>query len=337
MMRDEFLRSLHSLKNVLSENSEGVKAAIQEAYEMNPWFIPEFTQHALSAISNEFLDADKCENWMNQYSTAQSDPDRVGIVMAGNIPLVGFHDLFSVLASGHQAVVKLSDKDSVLIKFLTDEWIKIYPDLSRRIHFTNRLEEFDAVIATGSNNSSRYFEYYFRNHPHLLRRNRNGVAVLNGNESARDLLKLSDDIFLYFGLGCRSVSHIYIPENYSFELWDVAIEKWKYLADHNKYKNNLDYNFAIYIINQVPHLNLGNLILKEDETIASRIGCVHYSDYTDQEDLLQKLDSKREEIQCVISAEPLKGWDHISFGHSQYPALGQYADGVDTMAFLTSL
>ncbi|MEO5905261.1 MAG: acyl-CoA reductase [Saprospiraceae bacterium] len=337
MKREEFLRSLEPLKNVLSENNDDVKNIIQEAYTMNSWFIPEFTLHALSAISSEFLDAEKCENWLNQYHIGNHISKRIGIVMAGNIPLVGFHDLFCVLASGHQAVVKLSDKDSVLMKFLMEEWRKVYPDLATRVHFTNKLEGFEAVIATGSNNSSRYFEYYFRNHPHILRRNRNGVAVLSGNESARELLKLADDIFLYFGLGCRSVSHIYVPENYSFELWDVAIEKWKYLADHNKYKNNLDYNFAIYIINQVPHLNLESLILKEDEAIPSRIGCVHYSYYSEEESLIRLLASKREEIQCIASAEKIKDWDHIRFGQSQYPALNQYADGVDTMTFLTSL
>ena len=244
---------------------------------------------------------------------------------------------FCVLASGHQAIIKLSEKDSHLIRFVTEKWIEILPELASHLSFVDKLEDYDAVIATGSNNSSRYFEYYFRNHPHILRKNRNGVAVLTGSETPEELEKLSDDIFLYFGLGCRNVSRLYVPEDYDFANWHTAIEKWKYLKEHNKYRNNLDYNYAIYMINRVPHINLEHLILKQDDLIASRIGCVHYSFYKDQSDLHEQLSSRKDEIQCLVSLDPVAGWQHVKPGQSQYPSLQQYADGVDTMEFLQSL
>ena len=334
--RSALLASLSTLKTVLKENSPGVESIIQQARASNPWFIPEFTRLALDAIADEFLDETKVAAWMAAYpSNAQSK--RVAIIMAGNLPLVGFHDLLCVLAAGHQAIIKCSDKDAVLLPWLTSEWIRIAPELSASIQYTERLEGFDAVIATGSNNSSRYFEYYFKSYPHLLRKNRNGVAVLTGSETLEDLKLMSKDIFEYFGLGCRNVSKLYVPEGYDFSMWKDAVASWDFLADHHKYKHNLDYNFAIYIINSIPHIQLDHLILLENDQIASRIGSLHYSFYTDTDALGKLLKEKQEEIQCVVSASPLPGWDHVGFGESQQPRLDQYADGVDTMQFLSSL
>ncbi len=337
MGQEGFLRSLQPLKQFLKSYPPDLENAISEAYTLNPWFIPEFSRQAIDSISDQFLDENKCRDWLKNYDFHCHNPKKVAIIMAGNVPLVGFHDLFCVLASGNDATIKLSEKDSLLTTFITSAWSQMEPSLSSRISYVNKLEQFDAVIATGSNNSSRYFEYYFKDHSHILRRNRNGIAALSGDETKEELNDLANDIFLYFGLGCRNVSKIYVPDGYDFSGWDSVIEQWKYLGDHNKYRNNLDYNYAIYIINQVPHIQLGHLILKEDEAIASRIGCVNFSYYQDQKSLLAELESKRNEIQCLVSVDPVDGWEHVKPGESQFPSLHQYADGVDTMQFLTTL
>lgn len=332
-----FLHSLQPLKELLLSGSDALEAQIERAYIANPWFIPTFTKRSIEAIAEEFLDEQKCSQWMFSYPASIGEPKRIAVIMAGNLPLVGFHDLFCILASGHSALIKLSDRDATLLPWITDQWISICPELASRISYTERFEGYDAVIATGSNNSGRYFEYYFRSYPHILRQNRNGVAILTGTETMDELRKLAEDIFLYFGFGCRNVSKIFVPQGYDFNMWNEATAAWAYLEDHNKYKNNLEYNFAIFIINSIPHINLGHLILKEDDAIASRIGCLHYSYYSERVSLLGILETKREEIQCVISLEPIEGWEHVRFGDSQHPRVDQYADGVDTMQFLASL
>jgi hypothetical protein len=331
-----FLRSLSALRDILTQDSPERDRVISNAYAANPWFTPEFTRQAMQAIANEFLDEAKCADWLFRYPSPQAEKS-VAIIMAGNLPLVGFHDLFCTLASGHRAMVKLSEKDNLLLPWVTEQWTKQFPQLASRIIYAGRLESYDAVIATGSNNSSRYFEYYFRAYPHILRGNRNGVAVLTGEETMEDLQQLAFDVFLFFGFGCRNVSRIFLPTGYDMRIWTDAFASWKHLEDHNKYKNNLEYNFAIYIINSIPHINLGHLILKEDDAIASRIGCLHYSYYEDEVALHALLNDRREEIQCVLSLEEIPGWEHVRFGESQRPRLHQYADGVDTMQFLSSL
>lgn len=331
-----FLRSLAALRDILTQDTPERERVISTAYAANPWFTPEFTRQAMQAIAEEFLDEVKCASWLFSYPTPQAEKT-IAIIMAGNLPMVGFHDLFCTLASGHRAVVKLSEKDNLLLPWVTEQWAKAYPQLSSRIIYTERLDGYDAVIATGSNNSSRYFEYYFRAYPHILRGNRNGIAVLTGKETMDELQQLASDVFLFFGFGCRNVSKIYLPAGYDMSVWNEAFASWKYLEDHNKFKNNLEYNFAIFIINSIPHINLGHLILKEDEAIASRIGCLHYSYYDDFAALCVLLEEKGEEIQCVVSQTEIPGWEHVPFGGSQHPLLHQYADGVDTMKFLSSL
>lgn len=335
--RKTLLDSLPEVQHKLQSHPEALDEIAGKAYAANPWFTEEFVKLALQAITEKFLDKDACEQWLQSYAAKNGNAKSVAIIMAGNLPMVGFHDLFCVLMSGHHAVVKLSDKDAVLLPWLLDQWSSVLPSLKDRIQFVEKLEQFDAVIATGSNNSSRYFDYYFRKYPHILRRNRNGVAVLTGKESMDDLKLLAKDFFLYFGLGCRNVSRIYVPEGYDFERWEEVVADWAYLADHHKYRNNLEYNYALYIINSLPHRNLGSIILKEDEAIASRIGTLHYSHYSSLDALSRELQQRRDEIQCVVSASPMEGWEHIAFGESQQPLLHQYADGVDTMAFLSTL
>ncbi len=337
MTREQFLSSLPHLREKLLFPDPALELAIENALHANQWFIPEFTRHALHSIATAYLDESRCRAWIDSYLVEYGDPKQVGIIMAGNIPLVGFHDLFCVLASGHQAIVKLSDKDSLLIKEIVDQWNQVLPGIRDQVQFTDRLAGYDAVIATGSNNAARYFEYYFNKYPHILRRNRNGVAILTGEESMEDLKRLADDIFLYFGLGCRNVSFMLVPDGYHFGMWDEAMSDYKSLEHHNKYKNNLEYNFAIYIINQIPHIQLGHLILKEDPAIASRIGSLHFQYYTDENDISNLLEPRREEIQCLLSKDPVTNWEYVPFGSSQEPSLYQYADGVDTMKFLTAL
>ena len=335
--RSSFISSLLPLKQKLQSAPAELDNIYLKSEQNNPWFIRKFLEASIDAILQQFINPDKCENWLKAYPENKSSAKRVGLIMAGNIPLVGFHDLFCVLAAGHQAVIKLSDKDQYLLPYITDQWIDVLPELKDSISYVDRLDKIDTVIATGSNNSGRYFEYYFKQYPHLFRQNRNGVAFLTGKESMADLKRLASDIFMFFGLGCRNVSKIYVPEGYDFSSWEEGMSDWQFMSDHNKYRNNLDYNYAIYLINQVQHINLGHLILKEDEAIASRIGCLHYSYYRDAGIVENEMEKRREEIQCVVSATKFSDWDHVRFGETQYPALEQYADGVDTMHFLSTL
>jgi hypothetical protein len=305
-----------------------------EAYIHNNWFTEENIRKALTAWSNQ-LTSHKLDQWTNDYSFDDVTPKKVAIIMAGNIPLVGLHDLICVLLSGHKAIVKMSDDDAVLTKLVINELIGINPEFKESIMISEeRLpKDFDAVIATGSNNTNRYFEYYFRNKPHLLRKNRNSVAVLTGNETPEDLQKLGDDIFAYFGLGCRNVSKLYVPMGYDFTLFFENIESHKDLIHHNKYANNYTYHKAIFLMNLTKHLDNGFLIVKSDEAIASPLSSIFYQEYDKMEDVNTLLENRKEEIQCVVGK--LNGY--IPFGKAQSPELSDYADGVDTMAFCLSL
>ncbi len=337
LFRTDLLKSLSGLQDLIYSEDASFDEVFKKAEAHNPWFTERFIKNAVVSIADSFLDEEKCRQWLSSYPLQSPSSKKVAVIMAGNLPLVGFHDLFCILMSGHQAVVKLSDKDAYLLPWMMELWSKVLPSVSSAVSYTKRLENFDAVIATGSNNSSRYFDFYFKKYPHILRRNRNGVAVLNGSESLDDLQNLSADIFQYFGLGCRNISKIYVPKGYTFDQWRDTVQSWQYLADHNKYKNNLEYNFAMYIINSIPHINFDNIILKEDQAIASRIGSLHYSYYDSNESLMAELNSSKEQIQCVVSQSPMAGWEHVPFGESQSPRLDQYADGVDTMDFLSTI
>ena len=337
MERKSFLDSLDKLKREILSSSAELELIYAQSERNNPWFVQQYLDASMQAILQQFIDPDKSRTWLEAYEEKNSKSNRVGLIMAGNIPLVGFHDLFCVIAAGHKAVIKLSDKDPFLLPFITDLWGKVWPEVKDSIYYVDKLDKIDSVIATGSNNSKRYFEYYFRQYPHVFRQNRNGIAILTGKESMDDLKDLAKDISMFFGLGCRNVSKIYVPDGYDFSTWQEAVADWSWMADHSKYRHNLDYNLAIYLINQVPHINLGSLILKEDDAITSRIGCLHYSFYNDISKVSNEIEERRADIQCVVSQSPVTGWDHINFGETQFPALNQYADGVDTMEFLTAL
>jgi hypothetical protein len=325
---------------------EALEAVIQQSYAENRWFTPENTRLALSAIATAFLDTEKLQAWAAYYALPdlKDNPRNIGLIMAGNIPLVGFHDWLCVWMSGHHALVKLSDKDKRLLPFLVKkmaEWqFESWSDTTFLLE-ADHLKGYDAVIATGSNNSARYFEQYFRGRPNIIRRNRNAVAVLNGSETEADILALGKDMITYFGLGCRNVSKLYVPHGYSFDfLLETLHEAYKEVIHHNKYKNNFDYNFTLFILNNTPHLNNGCIILKEDTSLQSRIASAHYEYYDDWAGLDAALTEKKEEIQCVVSnskAQTLGGMPLLHFGQTQEPSLMDYPDGVDVMRFLAEL
>lgn len=250
--------------------------------------------------------------------------------MAGNIPLVGFHDWMCIFISGHKAMIKPSSKDQVLIKHLVGKINEWDSEATTITEFSEMLKGCDAYVATGSNNSSRYFEYYFNKYPHIIRRNRTSVAVLNGEETTEELEKVADDVYLYFGLGCRNVTKIYIPEGYDFVPLLEAFRKYNYLADHHKYKNNYDYNLALHLLNKVYYMTNGSILLIEDPRLFSPISQLNYEFYTDKKALKSTL-ATEQDLQCVV------GKDFTPFGDSQSPSITDYADGIDTLKFLTSL
>jgi hypothetical protein len=303
----------------------------------NGWFVEENVRTALACIS-KMLEKNKLDKWLERYNEDEKKTSkRVGVIMAGNIPLVGFHDFLCVLISGNICVAKLSSQDNKLLKAVAEKLISIEPRFKEQVIFEEgKLQNIDAVIATGSNNTSRYFEYYFGKYPHIIRRNRNSVAVLTGNETGEQLALLGDDIFMYFGLGCRNVSKLYVPEEYNFDAFFNAIESRKKIVFHSKYANNYDYNKAILLVNKQEHFDNGFLLLKKDDTLPTPVSRINYSFYKDLEEAKRDIETRKNEIQCVVSSTPALFAAGVAFGQSQFPELWDYADGVDTMAFLLS-
>lgn len=304
----------------------------EKAYRENSWFIPEFINQAAANISNNFLKKNKLSDWVSKYHIPEQNmaPKTVGIVMAGNIPLVGFHDLLCVFITGHYAVIKPSSKDVVLIKHLVQKLYEWEITIQNYISFAETLKGCDAYIATGSNNSGRYFEYYFRKYPSIIRKNKTSVAILEGTESNEVLEKLADDIQLYFGLGCRNVTKLYVPAYYDFMPLLEALKKYAHFMEFHKYKHNYDYYLALLIMNNKFYMTEGSLILTENESLFTPVGQINYSYYKDKEQLTNEL-NKNPEIQCIT------GEGFVAFGNAQLPSLTDYADGVDTMQFLCNL
>ena len=314
---------------ILSNTSEWQEEK-QKASLINPWFIPEFTDIAAENIAKYFLDRQKLINWISSYTPDLLQAKKVGIIMAGNIPLVGFLDLLCVFMAGHQAIIKPSSKDEVLTKHLVEKLSEWNSGIIELITFQDMLKGCDAYIATGSNNSARYFEYYFNKYPHIIRRNRTSVAVLDGKESSDELEKLADDVHLYFGMGCRNVTKIYVPNDYDFSPLLSGFKKYDYFKDHHKYKNNYDYNLALHILNGKFYMTNESIILIEDPSLFSPISQLNYEFYTSKYEVGEKLRSATA-LQCAI------GHGYIPFGQAQIPSLIDYADGIDTMNFLTNL
>lgn len=314
---------------------ERIEKEIEDARHYNGWFTRENILFGLDQWSIA-LTLDNLDKWLQPYDLDKTDSKTVGIIMAGNIPLVGFHDFLSVLLSGNKVLVKQSSNDQRILPVIADYLISLNPQYQDRIIFTEgRMRDFDAVIATGSNNTARYFEYYFRDKPSIIRKNRNSVAVLTGKETTAQLEALGDDIFRYFGLGCRNVSKLYVPENYDFDSFYKAMEPWYHLTNHAKYANNYDYNKAVYLMSEFKFLDNGFLILKNSTDWSSPIATVFYETYKDQNELRKMLEDHREKIQCIVASGFVE--EEVNFGQTQSPALWDYADNVDTIAFLEKL
>lgn len=320
------------LGKYLLSAEEDLQAAMQRAASENAWFTPEFITLSLNNIAKQFLPEVSLQTLIQTYSIPNENtaPKKVGIVMAGNIPAVGFHDLLCTFLAGHQAYIKLSSKDTVLIKFFVKKLVEWNPAAEAYFVFAEMLKGCDAYIATGSNNSSQYFTHYFSKYPHIIRRNRTSVAILTGEETEQELENLADDVYQFFGLGCRNVTQVYVPEGYNFEPLLKAFGKYNYLADHPKFKNNYDYNLAINLLNKRYFMSNESLLLVEDASPFSPIGQLHYQFYKDLNDVKQSL-AGNESIQCVVSRE------NVDFGGAQCPGICDFADGVDTMQFLVNL
>lgn len=327
------------LGKYLEQPGPALLRAVEEAGWHNPWFTEENVFHALHGIRTRFLDRAALVRWTEtcRVPDRPRDPKTIGMVLAGNIPLVGFHDLLCVLISGHRLQVKPSEKDKILTVHILD-WLKArYEGFEKAIDITGRLSGFDAVVATGSNNAARYFDYYFGRYPGIIRRNRNGVAVLWGDESPEDLGGICEDIFRYFGMGCRNVSAILLPREADPGPLLEASNAFTGLLDHGPWRNNYDYQLAVMLLSREPFFQGASILLREDPRLVSPLSVVHLIRYDDPDDLRRLLEVRRTEIQCVVSTRPVPGWEVVAPGQTQVPGLTDYADGVDTMAFLQSL
>ncbi|HZY82201.1 MAG TPA: acyl-CoA reductase [Cyclobacteriaceae bacterium] len=297
----------------------------RQAGNYNAWFTPQQCELALKGIS-KFLVNDKLEQWVMPYNLSPSTPRKVGVVMAGNIPMVGFHDMLSVLISGHHLAARLSSQDTVLMRYAAEQLVDIQPGFKPYISFVERLNDAEMVIATGSDNTARYFEYYFRNIPHIIRKNRSSCAILRGDETPEQLITLGKDVFSYYGLGCRNVSKLFVPEGYNFSqllgLWDVH----KDVFNHHKYANNYEYNKSILLVNGTPFLDNGFVLITENSGLVSPISVLYYETGTP--------DLSSDKIQCIATST---GWlkGSVPFGKTQEPELWDYADGVNTIEFLS--
>jgi hypothetical protein len=323
---------LVQLGSYILNNEEPWLQVKQRAFLDNNWFIPEFIDLSVKNIANNFLQPEKLQHLVEEYKIPEenSSSQKVGIVMAGNIPLVGFHDLLCVFLTGHYAWIKPATKDEVLVKHLVSKIIEWNAEAEQYFVVSAMLKNCDAYIATGSNNSSRYFEYYFKDYPTIIRKNRTSVAIVEGSESKEELESLADDVYQYFGLGCRNVTKIFVPEKYDFKPLLDAFRKHDYLINHHKYKNNYDYNLAVLMLNNRYYMTNGSILLVEDASPFSPISQLHYEYYINAGEVRMKL-LLDENIQCVV------GKNSVPFGEVQCPRIDDYADGVDTIKFLLNL
>lgn len=319
------------LGKYLTTDDEALSEAKKKSFDKNKWFTEEFVNIALKNIATQFLDKERLEDWIKIYHLDDNiSPKTVGIVMAGNIPLVGFHDFLCVFISGHHQKIKLSEKDEILFPFLLKKLVEWNSNVLNMVMVADSLKDCDAYIATGSANSARYFNYYFGKYPSIIRGNKTSVALLTGKESAEELNLLADDVQLFFGLGCRNITHIFVPAEYNFEPLLTALKKYNYFADHSKYKNNYDYHLALLIMNGKFYMSNESIVLVENENIFSGVSQLNYSFYKNAGEVMEQLKTNKN-VQCIV------GESGIPFGSAQEPGLKDYADGVDTMQFLLSL
>ncbi len=332
MILQERINLLVQLGKYMLGNEEEWLHIKERASRENAWFIPEFINASVNNISTHFLQKNTLETWAALYAIPNelANTKTVGVVMAGNLPLVGFHDFLCVFISGHSVAIKTSAKDNVLIKHLVKKLYEWEITVQNQVSFAEQLKGCDAYIATGSNNSSRYFEYYFGKYPNIIRSNRTSVAIIDGTETKEQLALLADDIQMYFGLGCRNVTKLYVPKKYDFIPLLEALKQYEFLIENHKYKNNFDYHLALLMMGNRLYMNNGTVIFTENESIYSPVSQVNYEYYANKETLLAALQTNTA-IQCMV------GNGLIPFGQAQQPTLTQYADGVDTMQFMMNL
>lgn len=325
------------LISALSDQELETLAAKAEYY--NPWFTKPSVEKALKGVA-AMLEETVMQQWLAAYQIPQqTEAKSVALVLAGNIPLVGFHDILVASLMGHKVLAKLSSQDEVLPKWIVSELAQVAPDLAANIQFVTKLEGYDAVIATGSNNSSRYFEYYFSKVPHIIRKNRHSAAVLTGSESEEQLIALGQDVFSYYGHGCRNVSRFFLPAGYDIpKLLDLWHDHYHEIVFHNKYANNYSYNRAVYLLNQMPFLDTGYVILREHTDLHSPLSVVNYTYYQDLAEVEAWVQQNNEGLQCLVAeTEKPLGMKLVPFGQAQNPMPWDYADGVDTVAFLLAI
>lgn len=333
MKQNEIIDALVMVFDDLKNDEETKNDLFARAKAKNAWFSIENLSFSLNEWTKS-LNANNLNAFCSKYNFTEN-PKNIGIIMAGNIPMVGFHDLLCVLLSGHNAKVKLSSDDEVLIPFIAEQLIKNLPELSARIQFVERIKDVDAVIATGSDNTARYFHSYFGHLPNIIRKNRTSIAVLDGSESQEQLFELGKDIYTYFGLGCRNVTSLLIPENYNLSTLLTALEPYVYLMDHHKYANNYTYHKAIWLMDNTVHYDNGFMLFKEDTNLHAPLSTLFYKRYKDDKEVDQYLKEHQNQIQCIVSTD--SQWSDIEPGNSQSPALNDYADQIDVMHFLNNL
>jgi hypothetical protein len=332
MTRDEKIHAFDQLGKKLQRlTDDEFQSLATDAKNQNSWFTEDNIRKSLDGIIS-WLNEQSLIEWLSAYPLPLASKT-IAVVMAGNIPLVGFHDFLSVLISGHNLLIKNSSKDKVLLSFIVDLLISIEPRFADKIEYGEQLKGFDAIIATGSDNTSRYFEYYFKKYPHIIRKNRTSIAILNGSESERELTALGEDVFSYFGLGCRNISKIFMPVGFPiatiFESWN----KYKDIIHHHKYCNNYDYQKSVLLVTQAPFLDNGFVMLQENQRLSSPLAVVYYEYYTDIQSLNDMLEPIQSKIQCIVSSSS----GSLAFGQAQLPRLNDYADQIDTLKFLTTL
>ncbi|KQT35512.1 acyl-CoA reductase [Chryseobacterium sp. Leaf405] len=318
-------------KESYNENDSDFELLLEKSKIDNPWFTIENQKFALQQWA-DLLTEENINNWIKEYKTSKTSK-KVGLILAGNIPLVGLHDVISVVLSNHIPLIKLSSKDRYMIPFLLKKW-KEFSGEDIKFEFVEKLEDFDAVIATGSNNTARYLEYYFKNHLSIIRKNRTSVAVLKGDESDEELQLLAKDIFQYFGLGCRNVTRLLIPQDFLIDRIFENFLNFKDIINHHKYANNYDYNRAVYLLNQEKFWDNNFVMLQEDEKLFSPLSVINFSRYSSLNEVKSFLAENENDIQCIVAKEEL-GLDSIGLGEAQNPSLDTYADNVDTMKFLS--
>ncbi|GGI23940.1 acyl-CoA reductase [Pedobacter mendelii] len=334
LTQEKVIIAFKQLGNFLTNPTDKLENTMFAAQNSNAWFTPENIKKSVSSFA-EMLNENDLNYWFQSVKFSIS-PKKVGLILAGNIPMVGLHDVLTVLATGNIALIKLSSSDDKLIKAIITELTNIENGFRDRIEYVERLKDFDAIIATGSNNSSRYFDYYFSKVPNIIRKNRNSVAVLDGSESFEDIQNLGADVFDYFGLGCRNVSKLYFPKGYDIAKFYEGIESYQPIINHFKYNNNYDYNKSIYLVNAAKHFDNGFLLLKEDESLTSPLAVLFYEEYLNTNDIEEKLNEKAQQIQCIITKASIKT-KTFGFGEGQHPKLWDYADDVNTVEFLNGL